>query len=204
MNNQINIFQKKIGITGNIGSGKSTVCHIFEALKIPVYYSDIRAKELIHSDFEIISVYKRIFGNDIFVDEQLDRKRVSETVFKHKELLNEIEAVVHPAVVKDFEKWAQKQHSSFVLYESAIIFESGYYDFLDKIIFVSAPENLRVKRIMKRDGISKENVFLRIENQWKEDKKIPLSDYVLVCDDTNPLIPQVLELYDKIIKMIVN
>jgi len=191
----------KIGITGNIGSGKSTVCRIFETLKIPVYYSDNKAKELIHTNPEIISAYKQFFGNDIYNKGQLDRKRVSETLFKQKELLKNIEAVVHPAVVEDFQQWTCKQQSPFVLYESAIIFESGYYDLLDKIIFVSAPENLRVKRIMKRDGVSKENVYARIDNQWKEEKKIPLSDYVITCDDVNPLIPQVLELYNIIMKL---
>jgi len=197
---QTNTYIQKIGITGNIGSGKSAVCRIFEALDIPVYYSDIKAKELINTDPEIISVYKKKFGDDIYIKGQLDRKRVSETLFKQKELLKDIEAVVHPAVIKDLEEWTHKQKSPFVLYESAIIFESGYFDFLDKIIFVSAPENLRIKRIMKRDGVSKENVYARIENQWYENQKIHLCDYIIVCDDIKPLIPQVLELYNNIVK----
>ena len=188
-NNQI-----KTGITGNIGSGKSSVCRIFEALNIPVYYSDIKAKELIHTNTEIISVYKRIFGKDIYIDGQLNTKYVSEIIFKDKQILKEIESVVHPAVIKDFIKWADKSQSPHVVYESAILFESGYYNFLDRIIFVSAPENIRIKRVMKRDNISKEDVYLRINNQWSEEKKISFCDDIIVCDDVMPLIPQVIKL----------
>ena len=188
-NNQI-----KTGITGNIGSGKSSVCRIFEALNIPVYYSDIKAKELIHTDSEIISVYKRIFGKDIYINGQLDTKHVSEIIFKDKKILKEIESVVHPAVIKDFIRWADECQSHLVVYESAILFESGYYNFLDKIIFVSAPENLRIKRVMKRDNVSKNEVCSRINNQWSEEKKISLCDYVIVCDDVIAVIPQVLKL----------
>lgn len=189
----------KIGITGNIGSGKSTICHVFEVLNVPVYYSDLRAKKLINSDPEIMSVYKRIFGSGIYIDGLLDRKQVAETLFNNKKLLKEVEIAVHPAVMQDFDRWNEEQQSRFVLYESAILFEKGNNRFMDKTIFVSAPEQLRIKRVMKRDNVSKEAVYARIRNQWKEEEKIKISDFVIVCDDITPVIPQVLELYDNII-----
>jgi dephospho-CoA kinase len=191
--------QTKIGITGNIGCGKTSVCRIFEALNIPVYNSDIKAKKLIHTNPEIISLYKQIFGNNIYINGQLNTQLVAEKIFKQKEILNEIESVVHPAVIKDFIQWTEKQQSLFVLYESAIIFESGYYNFLDKIIFISAPENLRIKRVISRDKVSENDVINKIKNQWSEGKKILLCDYIIVCDDVIPVIPQVIKLYNNLI-----
>ena len=189
----------KVGITGNIGSGKSMVCRIFETLKIPVYYSDIMAKKLIDSNHEIMSAYKRIFGNGIYIEGELDRKRVAELIFKNKELLSEIESIVHPAVFKDFERWSEEQKSPIVLHESAILFECGGNDFMDKVIFVSASESIRIERVMKRDGLSEQEIRSRIKNQWSEEQKIPLSHYVINCDGSTPVIPQVLEIYSDLV-----
>ena len=190
----------KVAITGNIGSGKSTVCRIFETLKIPVYYSDIRAMILAHTDPEIISVYKKLFGSDIYSYGFLDRKKISETLFKQKEVLKEIEAVVHPAIIKDFKIWCDEIDRPMVLFESALLFECSMFHLFDKIILVTAPETLRIKRVMKRDVISEQDVLDRINNQWKEEKKQDLSHYIVRNDETTPVIPQVLEIYDNIRK----
>ena len=187
----------KIAITGNIGSGKSTVCKIFEILKIPVYCSDIRAMVLSHIKPEIISVYKQIFGDDVYSYGFLDRKKVSETLFKQKELLKKVEDVVHPAIIEDFEYWCEEIDSPIVLFESALLFEKDIYKFFDKNILVTAPENIRINRVMKRDNLSEQDVIYRIDNQWSEEKKIPLSNYIIINDDTTAVIPQVLELYKK-------
>ena len=191
--------QIKIGLTGNIGSGKSTVCQIFEAFNVPVYYSDIKAKELIQTDTVLISFFRKIFGNDIYTNQQLDTKKVSEIIFKQKELLQEIENAVHPAVMKDFERWTQNQKTSIRIFESAILFEKGYFQFFDKIIFISAPEKLRIERVMNRDSLTKKEVINRINNQWKEEKKISLCDYVIVCDDVSPVIPQFLNIFKNLL-----
>jgi len=191
---------QKIGVTGNIGSGKSTVCRIFETLEIPVYYADAMAKKLINSDPEIMSAYRRIFGNGIYIDGQLDRKRIADLIFEDKSLLSEIENIVHPAVYKDFEQWSEKQESTIVMHEAAILFESGGDVFVDKIIFVSAPENLRIERVMKRDGLSEQEIRNRIKNQWSEERKIPMSHYVIKCDGCTPVILQVLEIYNDLRK----
>ena len=190
----------KVAITGNIGSGKSTVCRIFETLGIPVYYSDIKAKKLIDSNHEIMSAYKRIFGNGIYIEGDLDRNRVAELIFKNKELLSEIESIVHPAVFKDFEIWSEEQESPIVLHESAILFECKGNNFMDSVIFVSAPENIRIERVMKRDGLSEQEIRSRMNNQWGEEQKIPLSHYVIKCDGYTPVIRQVLDIYNVLSK----
>ena len=186
---------QKIGITGNIGSGKSTVCRVFETLGIPVYYADAMAKKLIDSNSEIMSAYRRIFGNGIYIEGQLDRKRIADLIFEDKTLLAKIEGIVHPAVYKDFEQWSEKQKTSVVMLEAAILFESGGNKFVDKVIFVSSPENLRIERVAKRDRLSEQEIRNRIKNQWSEEQKIPMSHYVIKCDERTPVIPQVLEIY---------
>jgi dephospho-CoA kinase len=198
------LFQNKIykvGITGNIGSGKSTVCRIFEALSIPIYYSDSEAKRLINTDTDIMSVYKRICGSDIYSDGLLDRRKAAEILFNDAELLYEVEQVVHPVVRCHFERWAAVQPAPFVLQESAVLFENGGNLFFDKIIFVSAPEPLRIQRVMKRDGWSEDAIRNRINRQWNEEDKISLSDFIIVCDDVQAIIPQVLKVHEQLLNI---
>jgi len=185
-------LNQKIAITGNIGSGKSTVCRIFETMKVPVYNSDIRAMILTHIEPQIISVYKQIFGKDIYKYGFLDRKKCAATLFNNRELLKKVEEVVFPAIIKDFETWCEEYEHQTLLFESALLFESKMSKMFDQIIFVSAPEALRIQRVMKRDNISSQEVQNRIDNQWKEKEKIGLCDYVIVNDDIKPVIPQIL------------
>lgn len=190
----------KVGITGGIGSGKSTVCYIFEQLGIPVYYSDLRARQLINSCEEIKELYRRLFGNDIYTSGQLDRQRVGRVLFNNPGIKHEIEKVVHPVVRADFEQWIKLCNSDVVINEAAILFESGNYRSLDAVIMVTAPENLRLKRVMKRDGLTEMEIRDRIKHQWNDEKKILLSDFVIVCDDIQMVIPQVLNVYNTICK----
>ncbi len=190
--------KNKIGITGSIGSGKSTVCRIFEQLGLPVYYSDKRAKELIHVNKEIITLYKRLFGSDIYSSGQLDRQRVAGIIFSNPGCLKEVEQLVHPIVRMDFEKWMKKQDSGIVLNEAAVLFESGGYKFMDAVITVTAPEALRLERVKRRDGLSEDEIRARMELQWPDDKKCSLSQVVIVCDDVQMVIPQVLDIYKKL------
>ena len=189
----------KVGITGGIGSGKTTVCRIFEVLGVPVYYADIRAKQLYEEDDELKSKVIDLFGESIYTSEGLNRAEVAHRVFADKELLNSLNAIVHPAVEKDFFKWAEKYRDMpFVVKEAAILFENGGYKKLDRNILVTAPEVLRIKRVMKRDGVTEEQVKDRIRHQWPDEKKIPLADFVIKCDEENLVIPQVLEIVRKI------
>ncbi|NPA37244.1 MAG: dephospho-CoA kinase [Chlorobi bacterium] len=189
----------KVGVTGGIGSGKTTVCRIFEVLGIPVYYADVRAKQLYREDKEVMQAVKKLFGDDIYRNGKLDRAEVAKRVFNNKELLQRLNAIVHPAVEKDFNSWSvQFRDVPFVVKEAAILFENGGYKKLDFNILVTAPEELRIKRVTKRDGISEEQVKDRIKNQWPDDKKIPLADYVIKCDEKHLVIPQVMEIVEKV------
>ncbi|MBO6057289.1 MAG: dephospho-CoA kinase [Bacteroidales bacterium] len=187
---------KRVGITGNIGSGKSYVCKMFERLGIPVFYSDDETKKLylIPSVKELI--IKR-FGKEVyFEDGTLNRKLLSYHLFKNEEAMKFIESVLYPALNQHFDEWCEQQTSPYVLYESAILFEKNYGKYFDKIIFVSAPEDIRLQRVMKRDDCTEENVRSRMRLQMSEETKISKADFVIYNDGDKALEPQV-ETIDK-------
>ena len=185
---------KKIGITGNIGSGKSYVCKMFENLGIPVFYSDDETKKL----YLIPSVKKLItnrFGQEVYFDDgTLNRKLLSYHLFKNEEAMRYIESVLYPALDQHFDEWCKQQKSPYVLYESAILFEKDYQKFFNKIIFVSAPEDIRLQRVMTRDDCTEENVRSRMRLQLDEDMKISKADFVIYNDGIKAVEPQVLEI----------
>lgn len=182
---------KKIGITGNIGSGKSFVCKMFENLGIPVFYSDDETKKL----YLVPSVKTLIinrFGNEVyFEDGTLNRKLLSYHLFKNEEAMKFIESVLYPALNQHFDEWCEQQTTPYVLYESAILFEKNYEKFFDKIIFVSAAESIRLQRVMKRDDCSEENVRSRMRLQLNEETKISRADFVIYNDGIKAVEPQV-------------
>jgi dephospho-CoA kinase len=188
-----------LGITGGIGSGKTTVCRILEVLGIPVYYADVRAKQLYKENAGVMQAVKKLFGDDIYRRGELNKAEVARRVFNDKFLLQKLNAIVHPSVEKDFAKWAA-DHSDkpFVVKEAAILFENGGYKKLDLNALVTAPEELRIKRVVKRDGISEDQVKERIRNQWPDEKKIPLADFVIKCDEEHLVIPQVMEIMERL------
>ncbi|HVA98970.1 MAG TPA: dephospho-CoA kinase [Bacteroidia bacterium] len=190
----------KIGITGGIGSGKSTVSKIFSQLGIPVFYSDKEARDLLYSDKSVITAIENIFGKNIFDSYGLiDRKKIAEIVFKDAKKLAQLNAIIHPAVAEKFEKWgAEKKDVPYILKEAAILFESGSHKGLDKIITVTAPPELRIQRVIKRDNISREMVEDRIQKQWTDEAKINLSDFVIVNDETKMILPQILEIHKQL------
>ena len=182
---------KKVGITGNIGSGKSYVCKMFENLGIPVFYSDDETKKLylIPSVKELI--IKR-FGEEVyFEDGTLNRKLLSYHLFKNEEAMRFIESVLYPALNKHFDEWCEQQKTPYVLYESAILFEKNYEKFFDKIIFVSASEDIRLQRVMKRDDCTEENVRSRMRLQMSEETKISRANFVIYNDGVKAVEPQV-------------
>lgn len=183
---------KKIGITGNIGSGKSFVCKIFESLGIPVFYSDDETKKL----YLIPSVKELIinrFGTEVyFEDGTLNKKLLSYHLFKNEEAMRFIESVLYPALNQHFDDWCEQQTTPYVLYESAILFEKKYQKFFDKIIFVSASEDIRLQRVMKRDDCTEENVRSRMRLQMSEETKISRANFVIYNDGTKPVEPQVM------------
>src|SRR5574344_892218 len=183
-----------VGLTGGIGSGKTSISKAFQAIGIPVYNSDLRSRELSNTDERIIAGLKQQFGDDIYQLGQLDRKRVASIVFKDIAALQQINRLIHPIVESDFIEWAQKQTSKYVINEAAILVENGSYKQFDKLILVVSPENMRINRVVKRDKISKEQVTERIKMQMSDEEKSRVADFIITSDDREYLIPQILDI----------
>lgn len=189
----------KIGITGGIGSGKSTVCRVFIALGIPVFEADLIAKELMNTNQEIHEKLVNLFGASVYQsDHTVDRKYLAGIVFNNPSLLAQLNEIVHPVVRETFFNWCEKQHSTYIIHEAAILFESGFYKMMDKTIAVVTSENERIQRVIKRDGLTLELVKVRIKNQWTDDERIKLADFVIGNNDNELIIPQIIEIDKKI------
>ena len=175
---------KIIGLTGGIGSGKTTVANHFIAAGIPVYIADDEARKIMQSP-EILREIEKIFGSVIFKNEVLNRQKLAEIVFSNSDRLKQLNAIIHPAVKKHFGNWILNyKNSPFVIYETAILFESGSYKDCDKIITVTAPLETRIERVIQRDKTSRENVLKRIKMQWTDDQRLGKSDFVI--ENINP------------------
>jgi dephospho-CoA kinase len=194
----------KIGLTGGIGSGKTTVARIFEVLGIPVYYADDAAKKLMVEDEELRISIINAFGKEAYDDKILNRPYLAEQVFNSEEKLKVLNSLVHPATISDAEKWFRKQTAYYVLKEAALIFESGSNKGLDYVIGISSPPELRIKRAMQRDNISEEQVVARMNKQIPEEDKLRLCDYVIANDEQQMIIPQVLKLHEKFLELAAN
>ncbi len=188
----------KIGLTGGIGSGKTTVAKIFELFYIPVYYADSIAKIIIESD-KAKKIITSKFGN-VYADGKLDNKKLAQIVFSNKEALNNLNEIVHPLVLEDYVNWCKSMNNEKItLIEAAILFESGFNKNVDKIITVTAPLEIKISRVCKRDNVNKDKVVERIKNQIPDEKKIQKSDFVIYNDDIKALIPQVEKIYNDLI-----
>lgn len=192
----------KIGLTGGIGSGKSFVCHIFSHLGIPIYNSDERGKWLMNHDTDLKNKIISLFGPTAYLNDELNRKFIAEKVFNNKGLLAGLNQIVHPSVAIDFKEWHTQQNTkaSFVIQEAAILFESGAYKNMDHVILVTAPEELRIHRVMQRDNISRIEVQNRIKNQYPTEKLKPLADFIIQNDDKELILPQIIDIYQKLVK----
>lgn len=192
----------KIGITGGIGSGKSTVSKIFELLGVPVYYSDEIARGLMDEDRVVKNKIIALADKNIILENgSLDRKAIAAVVFNDKKKLQQLNEIIHPAVANHFEKWFSfyKNKTGYILKETAILFESGANKQMDKVIVVTAPKQLRVKRVTARDKSKEEQIEQRIKNQMSEEELIKLADFVIVNDETKSVIEQILAIHSQII-----
>lgn len=188
----------RIGITGGIGSGKTTICKMFETLGIPVFYADTVAREIMMSDAILVSGVKEAFGEESYTSEgSLNNKHIAGIVFNNTRELAKLNELVHPAVFRAFDKWASQVPTSvpYLLKEAALLFESGSYKMCDQNILVVAPEETRLKRVMQRDGLTAEQVKARMDKQLPDEEKIMLADHIIYNNETDSLIIQVTRLH---------
>lgn len=191
----------RIGLTGGIGSGKSTVAKVFEVLGIPVYYADEAARQIMNADPILREQIIQQFGPGAYDNGLLNRKYLAGIVFNDPAKLELLNSLVHPATIRDGEKWMQQQTTPYAVKEAALIFESGSQSQLDYVIGVSAPDALRIHRTMQRDHITREEVIARINKQVKQVIKMRLCDFVIYNDEQQPVIPQVLELHEQLLAL---
>ena len=168
-----------VGVTGGIGSGKTYVCSLFAEKGIPVYNTDIEAKKLMNTNASVKKAIGELLGSKSYTNGVLNRPYIAEKIFNNAALLKKMNAIVHPAVALDFEKWYEKQNADFVIKESAILFETGGYKKCDASILVTAPVSVRNNRVMERDNVTEEEVLMRIKNQWDDEEKIKLASYII-------------------------
>ena len=189
------------GLTGNIGSGKTTVSRLFSMLGVPVYCADEKGRQFLGLA-EVKEKVVSLFGGRVLNEEgMIDRKKLASVVFADKGKLRQLNEVIHPMVRADFRKWADKHEGHpYVIEEVAILFESGLARDFDKIVLVAAPEDIRINRVCKRDGVEADSVRQRARHQWSEEKKIPLSDFIINNDGNSLVIDQVTEVHEQLLK----
>lgn len=186
----------KVGITGGIGSGKSTVCQVFHTLGIPVFNADHAARWLMENDPEMIAGIKQLFGAEAYTGQQLNRPFIASVVFNDRQKLEALNALTHPATIAYGKRWMETQTTAYAIKEAAIFFESGSNKEVDVMIGVYAPEEIRLQRAMQRDHVSMEKIKERMAKQMNEEEKMKLCDYVITNDESNAVIPQVLLLHE--------
>jgi dephospho-CoA kinase len=190
---------KKIGITGGIGSGKTYVASVFQSLGIPIFNADIQAKKIMTSSRKLIKLLKKEFGNDIYKDSDLNKEKLASIVFSDSDKLQKLNSLVHPIVKEELNSWCLKQTSTYIIKESAILFESNSHIGLDAVICVSAPLDLRMKRLLNRDDYSEKEIKKRIENQISQEEKEKLSDYIIVNDEKELLLPKIIKIHKELL-----
>ena len=189
----------KVGITGGIGAGKSVVCRVFTTLGIPVFDADSAAKMLMEKDEAVKAGISALFGSSIYAGDKLDREQLAAMVFAQPLLLQQLNAIVHPATIEYGRKWMAAQTAPYAIKEAAILFESGSHKEMDLVIGVFAPPELRMKRVIERPGMTREKVLQRMANQMSDEEKIKLCDYIITNDGVQALIPQVVALHKTIL-----
>ena len=190
---------RRIGLTGGIGTGKTYIANIFESLGVPIFNADIESKKLISTSNSLINDIIQEFGDNIYVKGQLDKKKLSQIVFTDIKKLERLNNLVHPKISKIFANWCNKQTTKYIIKEAAILFESGSHLELDKIICVSAPLDLRIKRIINRDNSNVKSIKNRIKNQMEQEKKELLSDYIIINDEKEKLLSQIIAIHENLL-----
>ncbi|MFZ2286157.1 MAG: dephospho-CoA kinase [Bacteroidales bacterium] len=192
---------RRLGVTGGIGSGKTTVCRIFGVLGVPVFVADVEARRLMNNDPSVRQEINAITGKDLYTTGELDRKELARLIFNRPELLQRVNAVVHPAVLRIFDEWAVKQEVPYVIMEAAILFEAKADLFVDRVASISAPVEERIGRVMGRNELSREEVMERIKNQLEDDEREEQSYYVINNADNEMIIPEILKIHEDMLRL---
>lgn len=186
----------KVGLTGNIGSGKTTVASIFQALDIPVYHADVEAKKFLEKP-EVVSRIQALFGEKVISERKIDRRALAGVVFSDEAKLNQLNQLIHPFVEADYRKWCESHaNDSYTVQEAAILVESGFCKMMDKVVVVAAPQEVRMERILQRDGTTRNEVENRMKRQMPEQELRKYADFVIENDDKQLVIPQVLKIHE--------
>lgn len=191
----------KLGVTGGIGSGKTTVCKVFSILGIPVFSADDEAKSIQESDRDIQLKINSFVGKDLFPEGKLDRTELARLIFSNKELLEKVSSVVHPAVFRSFGEWVKKQNTPYSIMEAAILFESGGFRLMDRIVTVVTPIEERIERLVRSKKLSREQILDRIKNQIDEESRKTRSDFVIFNSESEMIIPTILGIHKEMIKL---
>jgi dephospho-CoA kinase len=192
----------KLGITGGIGSGKTSVCRVFTVLNIPVFSADREASHIMDNESGIRDKLNSISGIDLYAKGRLDRLALASIIFNDKTILEKVNALIHPFVFDIFRKWSVEQTSPYVIMEAAILFESGAAEYVDKVATVVAPVDQRVERVIRRNKLTKEQVMERMRNQMNDETRIKLSDYIIYNSENDMIIPAILKIHQEILTFI--
>ena len=189
----------KLGVTGGIGAGKTSVCRVFSVLGIPVFSADTEAREVMDIDTGIILRINTIVGKDLYINGSLDRAELAKLIFNNNRLLEKINSLVHPVVFSRFREWEKKQSAPYVIMEAAILFESGGHKLVDRIATIIAPVEERISRVTFRNKLSRDQVMERIKNQMTDEERIKRSDYVINNSENEMIIPVILQIHEDLI-----
>jgi dephospho-CoA kinase len=191
----------KLGVTGGIGSGKTTVCKVFAVLGIPVFSADTEAKRIQDNDRDLQIKINSLAGKDLFASGKLDRTEMAKLIFRDSDLLAKVNSIVHPAVFEYFREWLKKQDSPYAVMEAAILFESGAYRMMDRIVTVVTPMEERIERLVKGNKLTREQITERIKNQIDDESRIKQSDYVIFNSENDTIIPAILGIHREMLKL---
>ena len=192
---------RRLGVTGGIGSGKTTVCRIFRVLGVPVFVADAAAREVMNNDPGIRDRINSIAGEDLYSGGELDRMELARLIFNRPEMLKSVNAAVHPVVLQIFSKWADESDAPYVIMEAAVLFESKADTFVDRVVAISAPVEERIARVMGRNELSREQVIERINNQLEDDEREEQSYYVINNADNEMIIPEILKIHEDMLRL---
>ncbi len=192
----------KLGITGGIGSGKSTVCKVFSILGIPVFSADCEARQIMDNDQSVINNINSVAGRDMYENGSLDRAELAGMIFNDKDLLGKVNSIVHPVVFERFIDWSARQTAPYVIMEAAILFESGASRLVDRVLTVVTPMNERIERMLRGNKFTKQQILERMKNQTDDDTRIRNSDYVIYNSENDLILPAILKVHEEIMNIV--